>query len=186
MGSPLRRDSCIDESDGHGVGRVERLSGEEQLVGGARKQPWQHRYRDDRGYDADPHLGERERDTVAGNGDVSSRNKPQPSGASGTGQPGDHGLGGGPDRLEDARELLARDGASTRLLEIHARAEHRAGMGEKDHTHCIVGQGCLEMGEQLATKLRRQRIAVVRRVKGDRGDAVIDVEVHQLGHGLEP
>ena len=161
---PVGGHGGVDEADGHSAPRVERLAGEEQLVGGAGEQPGEHGDGDDRGDHADADLGEGEGGGVDGHGDVAGREQPDPPGAGRAGDPGHHRLGRGQDRAQDRGELrdALRAAGAAGLPQVHAGAEDRTGVAQDDHPDGRVGDRRVEVVLQLAAELRGQGVAVAR------------------------
>ncbi len=110
-------------------------------------------------------------DGVGGHGQVARRDQADAAGPGRAGQPGHDGLGGGPEQLEQRRELvdaLLAGAAAAGLLEVHAAAEDRAGVREHEHPHRVVGERRAQRSPQLGAQLPRQGVAVGGGVQGDR------------------
>ena len=157
-----------DEADRSGFGRVERFAGEHRRGDLARRDPPQDRHRDDRGRDADAHLGEGERGRVVHDHEVAGRHQPDPAGAHGAVHGGDRRAFGVHQPFEGAGRTAGSRPALRALLEVGAGAERRTRDGVSTIARRVRASARSMPVVQLGQQLARQRIAVVLRVERDR------------------
>ena len=83
----------------------------------------------------------------AGDDDVAGGEQPDPAGARRPAHRGEHRLGRAPQQLQQLGELahaLVLRAAARGLGQVHAGAEHPAGVVEHEHPHGVVGQRLLD------------------------------------------
>src|SRR4029453_3704329 len=80
----------------------------------------------------------------------------------------------------------ARTGGCARTGEVGAGAEALAGGGEDDRPDVRILAAAGERGEVRLAHLRVHGVARLGTVEDDPPDAILDVELEQVGHGRSP
>ena len=171
-----------DQPDPGRLGRVELLAGQVVAAGRAGVEPRQQRQRDDGGGEAEAGLGEGERGVRSGRGDVAGAEQPESPGPYVAGDAGDDRFGQFHDRAQQPGEA---EGAGRGVVgggglgEVGARAEGGAGVAQEDRPGGGRGGRLRQRGVQFGDQPGGERVAVVRGVQGEGGDAVVVRDAHQ-------
>ena len=100
---------------------------------------------------------------------------------------GDRGMARALHPLQDLRDAALRVGgaaALAHLAQVHARAEGAARAAHHHDPDARIGVELVEARAQPAEQRRAHRIALLRAVEGDGGDAVHDLGEDLVGHGF--
>ncbi len=169
-----------DRGEQAGIGRlagVEALAGQRHAGEEARSITRSAGTRDHGGCHSDPHLGEGERARRGGHGEVRRRDESESAGARVAVDAGDDRHRALDDAREDVGHPVRRRTAP--LGEVGAGAEHRARTREDDGADARVARRVTQCPVQLVEQLRRQGVAVVRRVQRQGADALAVVHLDQ-------
>ena len=179
-----------DQPDVGGLGGAELLPGEEVATRSAGGHLRQQGQRNDRRGDADARLGQRERAGRPGDRDVAGADQAEPARAHVSVDGGDHRHRQLEDPAQQVRQFAGPvdgdvAGVTPRGLgEIGSRAERSAGVVEHDGPHPGLLGGVGQALVQLVDQRGGQRVAVVRRVQREPGDAALDGVVDECGSSV--
>ena len=127
-----------DQPDGAGFRRVERFAGEHCRGDLARGDPTEDRHGDDRGGDADAHLGQRERGRGVHDDEVAGCHQTDPAGAHGAVHGRDRRPFGVHETFEDADHRPGVGWSLGALFEVGACTEGRTEMGQHDRSGVLL------------------------------------------------